>query len=201
MKKRAYPVPGIDVMQPAQLVQSDLARDHEVRLMPIVGQPGVMMEVRRIGSVLQGAGIHRAVMRIWIQPNPQGFVVTVGTDGNLENQTKGAVEWLLTTPAALTEGYAAFKQNQVDERVFRTVEYWVATIARVRGPAPVPNGAPCPQCKAAMPMGARFCPKCAFDTSAKLPPAAPAATKFCVQCGHTLEADAKFCSSCGRAQE
>lgn len=205
MKRRAYPLPGVDVMQPAQLVQADLARDHEVRMMPIVAPPGtpgpagVMMEVRRAGSMLQGAGIQRAVLKVWFQPNPQGFVVTVGTDGDLASEAKGTVEWLLRTPALITEGYAAFKQSQVDERVFRAVEHWASTVARIRGPAPVPNGPPCAQCKSAMPLGARFCPRCAFDTQGK--PAPPAPTKFCVHCGEKLEPEAKFCSSCGRTQE
>lgn len=198
MKRRAYPIPGADVMQPAQLVQADLARDHDVRMQPILGQAGVMMEIRRMGSVLHGTGIHRAVLKVWFQPNPQGFVVSVGTDGGVANETKGAVEWLLTTPAVITEGYAAFKQSQVDERVFRVIDHWVSTVARVRGPAPMPNGAPCPQCRTVMPLGARFCPACAFDTQGK--PAAAAAAKFCVQCGHALETDAQFCSSCGASQ-
>lgn len=221
MKTRAYPVPGIDPMQPATLVQADLARDHDVRSMPILGRPGVLLEIRRVQGVLQRGTGTSAVLKAWFQPQQGGFTVTVGTD-KLEDTTMGAVEWLLATPALLTEGYAAFKQAQVDERIFRTVEHWVATIARVRGPAPVPAAGPCPQCRTPLPFGARFCPRCALDTQAPQMAGCPgckgpialdatfcphcgkrvgAEAKGCRACAAPLETDAMFCSACGASQK
>ena len=58
----------------------------------------------------------------------------------------------------------------------------------------------CMSCGTEINAGARFCPKCAFDTQGKAAPAV-AQSKFCHECGAGLEPDAKFCSSCGKTQE
>lgn len=47
----------------------------------------------------------------------------------------------------------------------------------------------CPNCKAALMSGTKFCPECGTPVPAK---------KFCKECGSPLQADAKFCPECGQ---
>ncbi len=46
----------------------------------------------------------------------------------------------------------------------------------------------CPNCKADVPFGSKFCPNCGHDLSA---------TATCPKCGATVPADSKFCPNCG----
>lgn len=229
MKARGYPIPGADLWAVASLVNADLARDgFDVRVSaaaPHDVRAGVVIEIRRPSGLLQRSTGQGAVLKAWLRPTPVGFAVQVGTDG-LGDAAAGAVEWLLATPALVTEGYAAFQQQQVDERVLRVVDHWAANVARVpvhRAPAAVPNVGPCPGCKTPLPFGARFCPKCGHDTQTRALAACPGckgaialdavycphcgkrvaatpATKTCATCAATLEADAGFCSGCGARQ-
>ncbi len=228
MKARGYPIPRADLSQVATLIQADLAREGlDVRVVPnpnIPGAPGpggLVVEVRRPQSLVARGTGHAAMMKVWLVPNPAGFHVHVGAD-RWSDKAAGVMEWLLATPALVTEGYAAFQQSQVDERVLRVVDHWAVNVARVPvnvTPAAVPQGGTCPACRAAMPYGARFCPKCALDTQAPLSAACPSCkgavaldAVFCPLCGTRvgkppdvacakcqtpLEADARFCSSCG----
>ena len=52
--------------------------------------------------------------------------------------------------------------------------------------------ATCAYCRAPLPPGVRFCPKCGKPAGA-----APAAAKFCRKCGHREEAAVRFCGKCG----
>ena len=232
MKARAYPIPGADLAQVATMVQADLARaGFEVRahanpnLPGAPGPGGIVVEVRRAASLVARGTGQTAVLKVWLVPDPAGFRVHVGAD-SIGDKAAGALEWLLATPALVTEGYAAFQQSQVDERVFRVVEHWVVNVARApvnRAPAPVPTVGPCPSRRTPMPYGARFCPRCAHDTQKKGVTAAcgacrgavdldavfcphcggrvaaPAAAKapVCASCATTLEPGARFCSTCG----
>jgi len=219
MKSRGYPLPGADLAQIATLVHADLSREgYDVRILPAVG-PGPVVEVRRPNGLLQRSTGYGAVLTVRLVPTPMGFEVHVGT-GRLGDAAAGAVEWLLATPALVTEGYAAFQQAQVDERVLRVVDHWVANVARVpRAPAPVPTVGPCATCKTPMPYGARFCPRCGNDTQAPVAAACPGcrgavaldarfcphcgkalAANTCSGCGASLEGAAAFCSGCGRRQ-
>jgi len=230
MKARAYPVPHADLMQVATLIHADLIQaGFDVRIIPIAPQygQGLVVEVRRAAGVLQRSTGQGAVLKAWLTSNPQGFAVQIGTD-RIGDAAKGAVEWLLATPALVTEGYAAFQQSQVDERIFRVVDHFVTQVSRVainRVPAKVPTVGPCGMCGTPMPYGARFCPKCAHDTQSKTPQAAcpgckgpialdatfcphcgkkvsaaSSATKPCMKCSAPLDADAMFCSTCGIRQ-
>lgn len=132
-------------------------------------------------------------MKVWLVPDAGGFRVHVGAD-RWSSKAAGAMEWLLATPALVTEGYAAFQQAQVDERVLRVVDHWVVNVARVpvnRAPAPVPVAGPCPACRAPLPYGARFCPRCALDTQAPMLAACPG-------CRGPIAPDAVFCPHCGK---
>ncbi len=229
MKARAYPVPGADLMQVATLIHADLSRDgFDVRIVPVPAPRfGLVVEVRRPHGLLQRSTGHGAVLKAWLTPTPSGFSVQVGTD-RIGDAAAGAVEWLLATPALVTEGYAAFQQAQVDERIFRVVDHWVTSVARVpinRAPAKVPEVGPCVMCRTPMPYGARFCPRCGHDAQSRIDAAAACpsckgpvaldavfcphcgnkvasapALKPCVSCGASLEADAMFCSGCGARQ-
>jgi RNA polymerase subunit RPABC4/transcription elongation factor Spt4 len=194
MKARGYPIPGADLMQVATLLHGDLSRaGFDVRIAPARG--GVLVvEIRRPQGVLQRSTGQGAVLKAWLTPTPVGFSVQVGTD-RLGDAAAGAVEWLLATPALVTEGYAAFQQAQIDERVFRVVDHWATTVARVpvnRAPAPVPTVGPCPTCQTPLPYGARFCPKCGNDGASKGPRAA------CPGCRGAIALDAVFCPHCGK---
>ena len=231
MKARAYPVPGADLAHVAAMLQADLGRaGFEVRgyvnpnLAGAPGPGGLVVEVRRAASLVARGTGQSAVLKVWLVPDPSGFRVHVGAD-SIGDKAVGALEWLLATPALVSEGYAAFQQAQVDERVFRVVEHWVVNVARVpvnRAPAPVPTVGPCAGCRSAMPFGARFCPRCGHDAQRKGPGAACSAchravdleaafcphcggrvaaeaakTLACAKCATTLEPGARFCSTCG----
>lgn len=200
MKARAYPVPNADLGQIATMIQSDLARDgYDVRTMPnpnVPGAPGpygLVMDIHRPSSLVARGTGQAAVMKVWLVPDATGFRVHVGAD-RWSSKAAGAMEWLLATPALVTEGYAAFQQSQVDERVLRVVDHWVVNVARVpvnRTPAAVPTAGPCPACRAPMPYGARFCPRCALDTQTPLQAA-------CAACKGPIALDAVFCPHCGQ---
>lgn len=228
MKARAYPIPGADLMQIATLIHADLSRDaFDVRIVPIPPPRfGLIVEVRRPHGLLQRSMGHGAVLKAWLTPTPVGFSVHVGTD-RIGDAAAGAVEWLLATPALVTEGYAAFQQAQVDERILRVVDHWAASVAPVpvhRAPAKVPDVGPCAMCRTPMPYGARFCPRCGHDAQSRMAAACPSckgpvaldavfcphcgkkvasepSTKACVSCSAPLETEASFCSGCGARQD
>jgi hypothetical protein len=228
MKSRGYPIPRADLNQIATLITAALTQDGlDVRTSQnpnIPGAPGpggLVLEVHRPGSLVAKGTGHAAVMKVWLVPNPAGFHVYVGAD-RWSEKAAGVMEWLLATPAIVTEGYAAFQQSQVDERVLSVVDHWVVNVARApvnMTPAAVPTAGACPACRAALPFGARFCPKCALDMQAPMSAACPECkgpvaldatfcphcgkrlakveSSGCAKCGTALEPDARFCSSCG----
>lgn len=195
MKTRLYPTRGLDLGQIATVIQSDLTRDgYDVRVAPITPpHVGLFIEVRRPSHVVQQATGKGAALHVWLTPDPTGVRVQVGA-GRWGDKAAGAVEWLLATPALVTEGYAAFQQAQLDERVLRVVDELVsqgAGVAVNRAPAPVPTAGACAACSAPMPYGARFCPRCGRDGQAKIGSA-------CVECRGPLALEARFCPACGK---
>lgn len=204
MKARGYPVPYADLMQVATLIHADLSQaGFDVRIVPIAPHwgagNGLTVEVRRAAGILHRSTGQGAVLKAWLTPNPQGFSVQVGTD-RIGDAAAGAVEWLLATPALVTEGYAAFQQAQVDERIFRVVDHFVTQVSRVainRTPAKVPTVGPCAMCGAPMPYGARFCPRCAHDSQIRI--GAPGSIQAaCPGCKGPIALDAVFCPHCGK---
>jgi RNA polymerase subunit RPABC4/transcription elongation factor Spt4 len=219
LKQRFYPTPGADVAPLAEAVALDLGRDgYEVRAAEGADPPGgraVLLEVRRPSQVVKEATGRGAALRVLVAGEPGGVRVQI-TAGHWGDKAAGAVEWLLAAPTLVTEGYAAFQRSQLDERVFRTVDAYLAALAPVdRTPAPVPAAGPCPSCRAPLPLGGRFCPRCGHDARAPLAacggcsrPVAPDAT-FCPACGKrlaplpcrrcaaALDPGAAFCASCG----
>lgn len=62
----------------------------------------------------------------------------------------------------------------------------------------------CPNCRALVDSGARFCPQCAAPLTVQPPPIqpppvqTPSQTKrFCTKCGATRQGNKLFCTSCG----
>lgn len=195
MKTRIYPARHLELAQVATVIQADLTQaGFDVRVAPITPpHVGLFLEIRRPSHLVAHATGKGAALNVWLTPEPVGFRLQVGT-GRWGDKAAGAVEWLLATPALVTEGYAAFQQSQLDERVLRVVDQLVAQGAGVpvdRAPAPVPAGGACAACATPMPFGARFCPRCGRDAHARVGVA-------CADCRAPLALEARFCPSCGR---
>jgi hypothetical protein len=194
-----YPAHDCDLAALGEVLATDLGKDgYEVTQTTGAGATGPwrVLEVRRPSTLIKQAMGQAAALKVWLASEEQGLRVQVGTE-RIEDKAAGAVEWLLATPALVTEGYAAFQRAHLDERVFRTVEAWLAATSPTppdRKPAPVPDGLPCPACKKPIPLGGRFCAFCGHDSHAS-------ATLKCAGCGESLPLGATFCSSCGARVE
>lgn len=193
MKQRFYPAPGVDIIPIAEAVALDLGREgYELRKSGGAGPTGpwAQLEVRRPHNLVRETTGQGAALRVLFTVEAGGFRVQIA-DGHWGDKAAGAVEWLLAAPTLVSEGYAAFKRSQLDERVFRTVEaYLGATMPVNRAPAPVPAAGPCPSCRAPLPMGGRFCPRCGHDAQAAVGAACPG-------CRRPVALDATFCPGCG----
>lgn len=226
MKKRVYPVRGIASAAVASVVTADMhAAGYEARAKPLAKpHVGTFVEVRRPSGVVQQTTGQGAALNVWVLESTEGLEVQVGT-GRWGDKAAGAVEWLLATPMLVTEGYAAFQQAQLDERVFRVVEQYLASVSGApmnRVPAPVPSAGACGACATPMPFGARFCPRCGQDRDASVlagsvpcaschapvstlarfcprcgTPSAKDAASACARCKEPLDPAAKFCPACG----
>ncbi len=199
MKQRAYPAPGVSLPHLAEAIALDLgAAGYDVRThrAPTPGADLVQLEVRRPNAVVQETTGQGAALKVLMMGDRTGFRVQIATE-RWGDKAAGAVEWLMATPALVTEGYAAFQRSQLDERVFRTIDAYLAgTMASPpnRAPAAVPTAGPCARCKTPMPMGGRFCPRCGNDAHA-----APALAAACLGCKHPVDLDAAFCPGCGKS--
>lgn len=230
MKQRLYPARGVDLAALGGAIALDLGQaGYEVHQTPGVAPTGpmVVLVVRRPSELLRQTTGHAAALKVWLVAAEAGLEVHVGTD-RVEEKAAGAVEWLLATPALVTEGYAAFQRSHLDERVLRAVEAYLAQTSATppdRRAAAVPDGPPCGACGKPLPLGGRFCAFCGKDAKAPAglvacacgeelaataafcsacgakvgAPAAPAAPS-CVGCGGELDVGARFCPSCGKPQ-
>jgi RNA polymerase subunit RPABC4/transcription elongation factor Spt4 len=199
VKQRAYPAPGVSLPHLAEAIALDLgSAGYDVRThrAPTPGADLVQLEVRRANAVVQETTGQGAALKVLMMGDHTGFRVQIATE-RWGDKAAGAVEWLMATPALVTEGYAAFQRSQLDERVFRTIDAYLAgTMATPpnRAPAAVPTAGPCARCKTPMPMGGRFCPRCGHDAHA-----APTLAAACPGCKHPVDLDAAFCPGCGKS--
>lgn len=201
MKQKLYPAQNVDVAALGDALALGLGQaGYEVTSSAgaAAGGPWRILEVRRPSNLVRQTTGQGAALKVWLAIEPAGLRVQVGAE-RIEDQAAGAVEWLLATPALVTEGYAAFQRAHLDDRVFRDVEAWLASVATAnasataapdRRPAAVPDGAPCPSCGKPVPLGGRFCAFCGHDAQA-------AAGFACASCGERLGLGAAFCSGCG----
>ncbi len=199
MKQKLYPAQNVDVAALGDALALGLGQSgYEVASSAgaAAGGPWRILEVRRPSNLVRQTTGQGAALKVWLAVEPGGLRVQVGAE-RIEDQAAGAVEWLLATPALVTEGYAAFQRAHLDDRVFRDVEAWLASTSATppdRRPAPVPDGAPCPACGKPVPLGGRFCAFCGHDGR-------PTPTIACASCREPLGPGALFCSGCGAKVE
>ena len=103
-----------------------------------------------------------------------------------------AIGLFIAWPLAITAGMGAFKQKKLPAEIFQVIETCILsggkTVVVNSAGAVVAEGAVvCPNCKAQMSAGAKFCSKCGAKLNTK-----------CPNCGADIAEGSAFCSECGQ---
>lgn len=120
--------------------------------------------------------------------------VTVGEGQWTDKIGAGAIGLFIAWPLAITAGLGAYKQKKLPEEVFRVIENFIMsgghTVVMNDAGAVVANGMiVCPNCKAQVVGGSKFCNYCGAKLENKCPNCDAAVTPdsvFCAECGHKL---------------
>lgn len=118
--------------------------------------------------------------------------VTVGEGQWSDKIGAGAIGLFIAWPLAITAGMGAFKQKKLPAEIFQVIESFIMTGGRTV----VVNGAGsvvasgmtvCPNCKAQLSAGSKFCNNCGTKLNSK-----------CPSCGADIAQGSLFCSECGQ---
>lgn len=104
----------------------------------------------------------------------------------------GAIGLFIAWPLAITAGMGAFKQKKLPAEIFQVIENFIMSGGKpiaVTGAGPeVADGMDvCPDCKAQIPAGSKFCNHCGAKLNNK-----------CPSCGADISRGSLFCSECGQ---
>ena len=104
----------------------------------------------------------------------------------------GAIGLFIAWPLAITAGMGAFKQKKLPAEIFQVIENFIMSGGKpiaVTGAGPeVADGMDvCPDCKAQIPTGSKFCNHCGAKLNNK-----------CPNCGADISRGSLFCSECGQ---
>ena len=104
----------------------------------------------------------------------------------------GAIGLFIAWPLAITAGMGAFKQKKLPAEIFQVIENFIMSGGKpiaVTGAGPeVADGMDvCPDCKAQIPAGSKFCTHCGAKINNK-----------CPSCGADISRGSLFCSECGQ---
>lgn len=104
----------------------------------------------------------------------------------------GAIGLFIAWPLAITAGMGAFKQKKLPAEIFQVIENFIMSggkpIAVTGAGLEVADGMDvCPDCKAQIPAGSKFCNHCGAKLNNK-----------CPSCGADISRGSLFCSECGQ---
>ena len=127
--------------------------------------------------------------RITFMENP--IDATAGEGQWSDKIGAGAIGLFVAWPLAITAGMGAFKQKKLPAEIFQVIENCIMSGGHsvvVHGTAPTaPGMVSCPNCKAQIPEGSKFCNNCGAKLNNK-----------CPNCGASVAQNSSFCSECGQ---
>jgi hypothetical protein len=170
----------------AELAEHFRQRSYEVECLQ-VADGAWQVGITRGGMFKAAVGL-KSALKIEIERQPFGTMVRAGTGIFGKQAVPTAITMLVAWPVLLTQAWGLVQQAGLDGEAIRVVEL---SLTRGERAGATPDAAPAAGAGATEPDG--------HDSrAATAGPASPAA--FCTGCGSTLDADARFCASCGKAR-
>lgn len=121
-----------------------------------------------------------------------GLNVTVGEGQWSDKIGAGAIGLFVAWPLAITAGMGAFKQKKLPAEIFQIIENCIMSgghsiVVNGAGPKVGEGMTVCPECKAQIAAGSKFCNQCGAKLESK-----------CPNCGADVAPGSAFCSECGQ---
>ena len=120
-----------------------------------------------------------------------GLNVTVGEGQWSDKIGAGAIGLFVAWPLAITAGMGAFKQKKLPAEIFQVIENCIMSgghsiVVNGAGPKVGEGMIVCPECKAQIAAGSKFCNQCGAKLESK-----------CPSCGADIPYNSQFCGACG----
>ena len=184
--ERLIPVTGADLGPvAAELAEHFRQRNYEVECLQ-VADGAWQVGITRGGMFKAAVGL-KSALKIEIERQPFGTMVRAGTGIFGKQAVPTAITMLVAWPVLLTQMWGLVQQAGLDGEAIRVVE---VSLQRGARSGAAPDGAPAGGNGATMPADLNN-----HAAAAGQPPAAA----FCTGCGSRMDADARFCASCGKA--
>jgi hypothetical protein len=184
--ERLIPVAAADLGPvAAELAEHFRQRSYEVECLQVANGTW-QVGVTRGGMFKAAVGL-KSALKIEIERQPLGTMVRAGTGIFGKQAVPTAISMLVAWPVLLTQAWGLVQQAGLDGEAIRVVEMSLQRGARA---GVSPDAAPAADADTARPADLNNHPA---------PGEQPSAAAFCTGCGSRLDADARFCASCGKA--
>lgn len=204
MDTRFYQSPNLDIVQIAQELENVfVAQGYQTQQF---GDRRQMVVQLRKGSDLEAIIGMQAALTVTLQSAPEGVMAVVGQQQWIDKAAVGVVGLLLVWPLALTTGLGVFRQVELENRVYSTLDSVVRRLRSDVKVGPIPEYMQQQQQQHEgihIPFFEQTPPPWQTNWQADVPPQQSqgptgAGTLRCPSCGESNEAGDAYCYRCGK---
>jgi len=148
------------------------------------------------GGMFKAVAGQRSALKIELEKRPNGTFVRAGAGVFGRQAIPGAISAMIWPPLLLVPIWGLIRQAGLDDEAIKVVEVSLTRTTRLGGPTGGGGGETEVILEAASPAVAEP----PGDTPREPAAARSSARAFCTACGESLEADTRFCGSCGQTR-
>lgn len=191
-ESRVFMLNGTDVQSVVTRLESFFKTEKGMEVQSSQTTDGYVMQASQPKDGWKTLTGMRLAVTVQMAVMENGLNVTVGEGQWSDKIGAGAIGLFVAWPLAITAGMGAFKQKKLPSEIFQVIENCIMSgghsiVVNSAGTTVGGGMIVCPECKAQIAVGSKFCNQCGAKLESK-----------CPSCGADVAPGSAFCSECGQ---